>query len=118
MRLFCRRQACFDLFEATTVGIPSGDNDGSKLTNKGPPAKPKILKDISGRGCPLFRVSPSRTPVLIARGGTLFQKILNLDYYLYWEHPLPEDLNIVDSACFRKIEKNFPDTKTGCIPIS
>ena len=46
MCLFRRRQACFDLFEATTVGIPSGDNNGSKLTNKGPPAKPKILKPV------------------------------------------------------------------------
>ena len=45
MCLFRRRQACFDLFEATIAGIPSGDNDGCKLTNKGPPAKPKILKD-------------------------------------------------------------------------
>ena len=63
MRFFCRWQACFDLLEVTTVGIPSSDNNGCKLTNKGPPAKPRILKDISGRGCPLFRVSPSSTPV-------------------------------------------------------
>jgi len=47
MCLFRRRQACFDLFEGTTVGIPSGDNNGCKLTNKGPPAKPKILNNLS-----------------------------------------------------------------------
>ena len=47
MGLFRRRQACFDLFEATNVGIPSGENDCCKLTNKGPPAKPKIRNNLS-----------------------------------------------------------------------